>query len=93
MEYEINLSLFTLSNKLNYWRNKIDQSFSTENINIMNINIAVLIRRQIEDEIYISSISKNTIARDTNTHHSFQIRNPLKGFIENSSLDTPNLPR
>jgi hypothetical protein len=65
---KINLSLFTLSNKFNYWRNKIDQSSSAENISIMSINITILIRRQTEDEAYILFTSRHKAVRDTNVY-------------------------
>jgi hypothetical protein len=90
---EISLSLFTLSNKFNYWRNKTNQSSSAKNISVMNINIAILIRRQAKDDACILFISRDEAARGTSAHRGSQIENPLKGFIENSSLNVLSLLR
>jgi hypothetical protein len=90
---KINLPLSTLSNKLNYWRNKTDQSFSAENINVISINIAVLTRRQTKNETYTSSTSRNEAALNTSAHRGPQTKNPLKEFIEDNPLDTSSLPK
>jgi hypothetical protein len=68
---KINLLLFTLSNKFNYWRNKINQSSSAEDISVMSINIAVLIRRQIKNDAYILFTFKNEAVRDTSAYRGF----------------------
>jgi hypothetical protein len=65
---EISLPLSTLSNKFNYWRNKTDQSSSAEDVNVININIAILIRRQTENEACILSTFRNEAIRNTNAY-------------------------
>jgi hypothetical protein len=62
-------------------------------MNIISINIAILIRRQTENEIYTSFTFRYEIARDMNIYRGPQIRNSLKEFIEDSLLDTLSFPK
>jgi hypothetical protein len=59
----------------------------------MNINIAILSRRQIKNENYISSTFWDETARDTNAHRGSQIKNSLKELIEDSFLNALSLPK
>jgi hypothetical protein len=59
----------------------------------MNINIAILIRRQTKDEICILSIFKNEAALDMNAYRDPQAGNPLRKFIEDNFLNILSFPR
>jgi hypothetical protein len=62
-------------------------------MNVISINIAILIRRQIKDETYTSFTSRNEAVRGTNVYRGFQVRNPLREFIENNPLDISSLSK
>jgi hypothetical protein len=59
----------------------------------MNINIAVLTRKQIKNKACILSTSRNETAQNTSAHRGSQIGNSLKEFIENNLLNAPSFPK